>query len=250
MQVVVDSLLTHYARTGKGKTIVFLHGWADSSASFQALAGSLAPNHEVITLDLPGFGGTARPPQPWGLQEYVDFVAHFLKKIDVGHVEAYVGHSNGGAMAIRGLSNGTLQSDKLVLLASAGIRGTQKRRNAALRVVTKTGKLLAKPLPAQLQRRLRSKLYASVGSDMLVAEDLQETFKRVVADDVRQDAAKLTLPALLVYGEQDSDTPVWYGEQFHELIAGSVLEILPNAGHFVHLDRAADVERAIKEFLS
>ncbi len=249
MQVVVDSLMTRYDRGGKGKVVVLLHGWADSAAGLRTLGNALQKNYDVIALDLPGFGGTQTPKQSWGLDDYVQFVQHFLKKIDAGKVYALIGHSNGGAMAIRGLADGTLRAEKLVLLASAGIRNEYKGRNRALRILAKAGKLVTSPLPIQIKKKLRRKVYKTIGSDMLVAEHLQETFKRVVTDDVRADAAQITLPALLIYGELDEDTPVWYGRQFHELMTDSTLEILPGAGHFVHIDRPDDVQKAIKEFL-
>lgn len=249
MQVVVDSLMTRYKRGGKGKIVVLLHGWADSASGLRELSAALQKQYEVITLDLPGFGGTQAPAEAWGLDEYVQFVRHFLQKIGAEKIYALIGHSNGGAMAIRGLAEGAFHAEKLVLLASAGIRGEYKGRNRALRILAKTGKLAVAPLPARFKKKLRRKVYKTIGSDMLVAEHLQETFKRVVTDDVRADAAQLGLPALLIYGELDEDTPVWYGRQFHELMTDSTLEILPNAGHFVHIDRPGDVERAIKEFL-
>jgi pimeloyl-ACP methyl ester carboxylesterase len=249
MQVVVDSILTQYRRRGKGKVVVVLHGWGDNSAGLSALCDHLSKQYDVIAVDLPGFGGTVPPPVAWGLDEYAHFVRAFLQKLGVNNVWAFVGHSNGGAMAIRGLANGDLEAEKLVLLASAGIRNVYKGRNKALRIITKTGKLFTMPLPSAMKQKIRRKVYKTVGSDMLVAEHMQETFKRVVTDDVRADAARLALPVLLVYGEDDDATPVWYGEQFHELIPTSTLEILPGAGHFVHLDRPAEVGRAIREFL-
>jgi pimeloyl-ACP methyl ester carboxylesterase len=160
-----------------------------------------------------------------------------------------VAHSNGGALAIRGLASGELEAEKLVLLASSGIRNVYKGRNRSLRILAKTGKVLTMPLPASVKKKLRSEVYKTIGSDMLVAEHMQETFKRVVTDDVQADAARLTLPVLLIYGEQDESTPIWYGEQFHQLMPDSRLQILPDAGHFVHTDRPDDVEKAIREFL-
>jgi pimeloyl-ACP methyl ester carboxylesterase len=249
MQVVVGSILTQYHRKGKGKLLVMLHGWGDSSAGLRALCADLSEQYDVIALDLPGFGGTAAPATAWGLDDYAQFVKEFLQKIGAGKIWAFVGHSNGGAMAIRGLAHGELEAEKLVLLASAGVRNVYKGRNKLLRIMTKTGKLFAMPLPASMKQKIRRKVYKTIGSDMLVAEHMQETFKRVVTEDVRTDAGHLTLPVLLVYGEDDESTPVWYGEQFHELMAVSTLEILPGAGHFVHLDRPHEVGRAVKEFL-
>jgi pimeloyl-ACP methyl ester carboxylesterase len=252
MQVVVDSLLTHYETAGSAHgapLVVLLHGWGDSAAGLRALQKALAAHAYVVALDLPGFGATEAPREPWGLDEYAQFVAAFLQKINAGSVTVLAGHSNGGAIALRGLSKGWLHAGKLVLLASAGIRGEYKGRVKALRYLAKAGKALTAPMPKALQQKIRQKAYHTIGSDMLVAEHLQETFKRVVTDDTRQDAEALTIPALLLYGEQDDATPVRYGEMYHEYIANSTLEIFPGAGHFVHLDRPKEVVQAIEEFM-
>lgn len=249
MQVVVNSLMVRYERSGKGRTVVLLHGWAGSAAGLRNVSAELQKKYDVIAVDLPGFGGTQPPPVAWGLDDYVQFVRDFLRKIDVDKIYAYIGHSNGGAIAIRGLADGNFIAEKLILLASAGIRNEYKGRNHALRIITKAGKFLTTPLPAHIKKNLRKKVYKTVGSDMLVAEHLQETFKRVVTDDVRADAAQLSMPVLLMYGEQDEEAPVWYGQQFHELMTDSTLEILPNAGHMLFLDRPDDVNAAIREFL-
>ncbi|HUD10170.1 MAG TPA: alpha/beta hydrolase [Candidatus Saccharimonadales bacterium] len=249
MQVIVDSLLTTYQRLGTGKTLVVLHGWGDNSQSWLTLGAAMAKKYDVVIPDLPGFGGTQAPSDAWGLDEYARFVAHFLKKLEVDNVYAYIGHSNGGAITMRGLSTDNLTCDKLILLASAGIRGQYKGRVKALRYVTKIGKTLSSPLPQNTKKKLRQKVYATVGSDMLVAEHLQATFKRVVTDDVQADAANISVPTLLIYGEADQQAPTTYGEKFHELIDNSTLEILPGAGHFLQIDRQADVKHAVEEFL-
>lgn len=249
MQVIVDSLLAHYEVQGKGKLVLLVHGWGDSARGLQGLQQALAKQYRVIALDLPGFGSTEAPKSVWGLDEYAQFVAHFLQKIDEKQACAMIGHSNGGAILIRAFAQDRLKADKLVLLASAGIRGEYKGRVKALRLITKAGKVLTSPLPKSIKQKLRKKVYTSVGSDMLVAEHLQETFKKVVTDDVRDDAKQLRVPALLIYGEQDESTPVAYGQTFHELIDNSTLEILPGAGHFVHLDRPDEVVGSIKEFI-
>lgn len=250
MQVVVDSLLTHYEREGKGKTVVVLPGWADSSKGWAAFSHSLSEYYDVISIDLPGFGETDTPTQPWGLDDYAAFVSAFLKKLHNIKPYALIAHSNGGAIAIRGLAAGELSAERLVLLDSAGIRSMYKGRTKVLRLITKTGKLLTMPLPKGIKRSLRRKVYKTVGSDMLVVERLQETFKRVVTDDVQTDATKVRIPTLLLYGEDDLATPVHYGRILHNLIDGSRLEVIPEAGHFAHLDKPEIVEDQIRKFLS
>lgn len=248
MQVVVNSLLTQYAREGKGKVVLILHGWGDSSRGWQEAQRRLAKSFEVIVVDLPGFGGTQMPDEAWGLDEYAAFVGEFLHKIGVKPY-AVVAHSNGGALAMRGLASKQFSAERLVLLGSSGIRNQYLGRKKALRLVAKTGKLFTKPLPASVKKRLRRKVYQTIGSDMLVVERLQETFKRVVTDDVQADAAKLRLPTLLMYGADDLDAPVQYGRIFHNLISGSQLEVVSDAGHFVHLDKPDEALAMIEDFL-
>jgi pimeloyl-ACP methyl ester carboxylesterase len=249
MQVVVDKLLTNYETTGEGESILLLHGWGDNIKGLAQLRSALSKDYQVIALDLPGFGGSQAPPKPWGLNNYSKFVADFLKKINNKDVYAIVAHSNGGAIAIRALGSGLLSVKKCVLLGSAGIRGVYKGRVKVIRMITKAGKAITAPLPKATKEKLRRGVYKTVGSDMLVAEHLQETFKKVVSDDVRADAAKIDVPVLLIYGENDTQAPPSYGLQFHEIMSDSTLEIVGGAGHFVHIDKPDQVNKLIKDFI-
>jgi len=248
MQAIVQGLLTNYTRSGKGKQVLVLPGWADKAANWHGFAAALAKHYDVVVLDLPGFGGSQTPTEAWSLDEYAAFVADFVAKVQLKPY-AIIGHSNGGGIAIRGAANNVLRADKLVLLASAGVRGEQNGRQSALKLATRAGKLLAKPLPGRVQRRLRRKLYEHTGSDMLVAEHMQETFKKIVADDVRADARQLSLPTLLIYGEQDTATPVRYGQLLHQLIDDSTLEIVAGADHFLYLHNTDRVVELVEDFL-
>lgn len=248
MQLVVDFLLVHYERAGKGKTILLLHGWGDDARGFASLAKQLQASYDVVRIDLPGFGGSESPPKAWGLSDYAACVRQFCQKLNL-EVYAVLGHSNGGAIAIRGLANGSMASQKLILLASAGVRGQYKGRVKVLRLAAKAGKALTYPLPGRLKQHLRKKVYTSIGSDMLVAEHLQETFKRVVQDDVRADAATLTIPTLLIYGSDDKATPPEWGRRLAEKINGSKFVEISGAGHFVHLDALEKCLTEITEFL-
>lgn len=254
MQVIVDSLLTSYLSFGgskdtkTGECVLLLHGWADSSAGWRQFASDLSgSDRRVVVVDLPGFGGTQAPGSDWGLDEYAAFIAAFVAKLRLTPT-SIIGHSNGGAIAIRGLARGLFPAGRLVLLASAGVRGQQRGRNALLRGVAKAGKALSRPLPADMRSGLRRRLYAAAGSDMLVAEHMSGSFKRVVGDDVQADAARLDLPVLLVYGSDDQATPVAFGRLLHQAIRGSRLEVI-SSGHFMHQDQPRRLRSIIEDFL-
>ena len=248
MNIVVNGLLTNYQQLGDGKTVLLLHGWGDTSQTFVGLQKELAKTYQAIALDLPGFGQTQPPELVWGLNDYADFVGAFLTKLQQKPY-AIVAHSNGGAIAIRGLAVGNLQAEKLILLASAGIRSEYKGRKLLLRLAAKGAKALTAPLPKSAQQKLKKGAYKTIGSDLFVAEHLQETFKKVVTDDVQADASRLNIPTLLLYGQNDTATPPRYGELFHKAIQGSRLEVLPAAGHFLHHDQPDEVNKAVQEFL-
>lgn len=250
MQAVVNNLLTSYSQTGKGrKSILMIHGWADDGQSFKSLTKQLAENkkYKILTLDLPGFGGTENPPTAWGLGDYASFIYDFLNKIDE-HPYSIIGHSNGGAIAINGLAGGKLKAEKLILIASAGIRKPSLKKTA-LRIASKPAGLAIRILPPPVQKRLRKKLYSAIGSDYLVAEHMQDTFKRVVSDDVADAAATLRIPACLIYGENDTSTPPELGRLLAEALPDSSLDIIPEAGHFVHQEQVYKVSEIIKEFI-
>lgn len=248
MQVVVNDILTTYDKSGKGPMILLLHGWGDSGGTFKQLGAGLQSSHTVIIPDLPGFGQTEIPPKAWNLDDYAGFVQAFLVKIE-SSPKIIIAHSNGGALAIRGLSQGVLETDKLVLLASAGIRDKQGLRRFSLKLIAKAGKLATFWLPVAHKQRLQKKFYGTVGSDMLVVPHLQETFKTTVRQDVQEDAKRLKLPTLLIYGSKDKATPPHYGELFKRLISGSRLEVIKDAEHFVHQDQPEKVAELIREFL-
>jgi pimeloyl-ACP methyl ester carboxylesterase len=163
---------------------------------------------------------------------------------------AIVAHSNGGTIAIYGLSEKILHAKKLVLLASAGIRDQQHGRKKALNIFAKSGKTITKFLPRTTQSKLKSKFYKVIGSEGLLLPHLEETFRRVVSKDIQTEARKLTLSTLLVYGASDEATPPSYGRLLNQAIPGSKLEILDGAGHFVHREQPEKVASLLKEFLT
>lgn len=250
MNIVVDNLLTNYQLTGKGPLLLLLHGWGDNLKGLSGLSKELSGHYKVLAVDLPGFGGTQPPKAVWGLDEYAGFVDSLLKKLDLKQPYAVIGHSNGGALAIRAISLGRLRPQKLVLLAASGIRSGASAKRVLLKIVAKTGNLATLWMPERYRRALRQSLYGVAGSDMLVVPQLQETFKKTVRQDVQADAAKLDLPTLLVFGRADRAVPLADGRAYNRLIKNSKLEIIDDAAHFAHLDQPAAVKAKIEEFLA
>jgi pimeloyl-ACP methyl ester carboxylesterase len=249
VNIVVDSLMTNYGLQGKGRLVLLLHGWGDNLQGLKNIADDLANDFQVLALDLPGFGATQAPDGVWDLDNYSRFLAAMLAKLGLEQPYAVIGHSNGGALAIRAVSLGELRPERLVLLAASGVRTNNQAKRVFLKIIAKTGNIATIWLPERYRRNLRKSLYGVAGSDMLVAPHLQDTFKKTVRQDVQGDAAAVTQPTLLIYAANDDAVPVADGRQYHSLIKGSQLEIITEAGHFVHHDQPAKVIKLIRDFL-
>lgn len=251
MQLIVDSLVTNYQTLGSGKKIaLFLHGWADKSQTFDPLAKEFIKENQDFTavlVDLPGFGKTDTPTSAWGLHDYALFVSSFLKKAKL-KPQVIIGHSNGGAIAIEGLAEEVFSADKLILIGSAGVR-KKSTKGTFLKIASVPAKALLMVLPDSVGSRIKKRAYSAIGSDYMVAGHMQETFKKVVSQDLRSKARKLRVPTVLIYGTEDTATPPEYGKDFAELIPGAELHLIPEAGHFVHQEQVYKVATIIAEHI-
>lgn len=247
---IIDGIATAFSQTGKGSDVLLLHGWGDSRRTYAALAEKLSKNYKVTALDLPGFGATELPKTAWNLTDYANFLKSFCEKLSI-KPKLVIGHSNGGALAIHAISGGFIESQKLVLLASSGVRNTRLLRRFGLKIVAKSGKTLLFWLPIGTKRKLQKKLYGVAGSDMLVVPHMKETFKKTVRQDIQSDARSLAIPTLLIYGSEDTATPAReIGQKLHSNIKNSKYAQIDRAGHFVHQDAPDDVNQLIEEFIA
>lgn len=249
MQIIVDGLSTRYDLKGKGPLVLLLHGWGDTRNGLKLIAQHLSENFTVLSLDLPGFGDTEPPKSVWNLDHYAEFIAHTLKKLSFDQPYALIGHSNGGAIAIRGIANKIILPKKLILIASAGIRPSKTTKRLMYTMLAKSGNVATLWMPQRYRLALRQSLYQAAGSDMLVVPELEETFKKTVREDVQSDAQQIKIPTLLIFADNDDAIPHGSGSRFHTLISKSKLEQIADAGHFVHIDQPEKVNQLIQEFL-
>ncbi|OGL35621.1 hypothetical protein A3F65_00960 [Candidatus Saccharibacteria bacterium RIFCSPHIGHO2_12_FULL_47_16b] len=250
MNIVVNGLMTNYLKAGSGrKVVVCLHGWGVDSTNFARLIEKLQAKYTILALDLPGFGGSQEPPGAWGVENYASFVNAWLKKIGQKEIYALIGHSNGGAIAIALLGNGWLKSSKLVLLASGGIRDIYKMRRLFLKSGAKIAKLPIQLLPRRTRDKVRGRVYKTIGSDLMLLPELEPSYRKIISQDLQSIATKIRQPTLIIYGSGDRTTPVKYGQLFNDAIKGSRLEIIPQAGHFIHQEQAEKVAAMLEEFL-
>lgn len=248
MKIIVQNLVTEYQDEGTGEVMLFLHGWQDNLHTFDLIAPLLLPIGRIVRLDLPGFGKSETPKEDWGMDEYVRFVSDFIQKLNL-HVNTIVGHSFGGRIIIKGVATKNLQARKIILIASAGIANNRNARTVILKVITKICGLIIPISPLRFWReKLRRKMYRSIGSDYLDTGALRGTFLKIISEDLSACAKKISMPTLLIWGENDSETPLSDAKRLSQMIRGSALKILHGAGHFVQRDSYGEVAKLIRDF--
>ncbi len=248
--IEVAGLQTFCRIAGEGPPALLLHGWAGEGASLHPLAAHLAARYRTIAPDLPGFGGTARPPADWGVPDYAAWTAQLLAKLGVERA-LFLGHSFGGRLAIYLAAMQPALVERLILVDSAGIRPQRTGKQEAAVLVGKAGRAAsALPLLGSVAERLRDRWQRAVGSeDYANAGPLRGTFVKVVSQDLRDLLPRIAAPTLLLWGADDDATPLADGQLMEQLIPGARLVIFPGAGHFSYLERTAETCAAIDAFL-
>jgi pimeloyl-ACP methyl ester carboxylesterase len=109
-------------RAGEGDTtLLLLHGYGESLTTWRAVFDRLARNGRVIAIDLPGFGGSAKPDVPYSLSAMTERLSRFIDQWTAGPL-VVIGHSMGGELAASLALARPDRVNLLVLIAPAGYR--------------------------------------------------------------------------------------------------------------------------------
>lgn len=225
-----------YLRRGEGKDLVFLHGYLSCKESFYPQIAYFSRHFRVTAPDFPGFGESDRIPAAWSVGDYADWLEGFFK--EQGIVFPYViAHSFGGRVALKCLARGLI--DRAVLTGCAGI---VKKRTMAYRIRVGGYRLVKRVAPRFAEAHFGSREYRSLSPLM------RESYKKIVNEDLREEAGRIARPVLYLYGERDKETPLSSGRILHECTAGSKLAVFKGCGHFAHLEEPLLFNLAAEEF--
>lgn len=245
----VNGIPINYTLTGAGPyTLCLVHGSGGSAGVWIRQLEGLADSARVIALDLPGHGESGGQGSR-EIEPYAAIVRGFIEGMKLSKV-ILGGHSMGGAVA---------QAVALThpeLLAGLVLVGT----GARLRVLPKIFELLERDYPEGV--RFVISLAVSPGAPPELVESLARQTLRtpqavLVGDlracdrfDVMARTGEMRLPTLIICGSEDRLTPPKYARYFRERIARSRLALIPEAGHYVQLERPEATTAAISEFLA
>lgn len=248
----INGLCLYFRKSGvpSAPTVLLLHGWGCDSSIFQNIGEDFSRDFCVYVLDLPGFGKSEIPNVAWGVEDYADLVKTFMALEDLKQVHL-IGHSFGGRIGIVIAAARDHPLQTLILVNSAGLRKLRRRLRSTLMILL--AKLFKVLIPFQTFRETYVKpyLYKMLGNtDYLNAGPLKETFVKVIGQDLSEFVKAIKIPTLLIWGENDQETPMWMAQKMNELISHSHLVVFPQAGHFSFLDAPERFKSEVRNFLN
>ncbi len=251
MFIKVKNLNIEYNDHGSGTPVLLMHGWGSSFDVYKGLISANCDRCRMVALNFPGCGQSEVMPEPWRLDDYCDLILEFINAVGLEN-PVLVGHSHGGRVALRLASAGMLNPPKIVLLDSAGLipkkSFKQKLRAKSFKVIKRT---LTLPIIKNYSEELLNKARAHYGSaDYNAAPKvLRDTLVSLVNTDLRGDLPNIKCPTLLIWGENDTATPLSDAKIIESLIPDAGLCVIKGTGHYSFCERPYEAQAIFRSFV-
>jgi pimeloyl-ACP methyl ester carboxylesterase len=261
-----------YVQAGSGSVLLLIHGMGGSFENWQDVIEPLARQHTVIAPDLPGHGASAPGAGDYSIGALAAGLRDLL--IALGHERAtLVGHSLGGGIAMQFAYQFPEMTERLVLVSSGGLgpEVSMILRAAALpgadRFIAATagpgrtvGSALARALGYLGLRPNADIAEVARGYASLADPDRRAAFLATLRSVVGTGGQRVHagdrlylaegMPVLIIWGERDLIIPLHHGENAHETIPGSRLEVFQGVGHLPQLEVPGPFIAVLERFIA
>ena len=235
------------------ETAVMLQGWGTDMTLYDSVADAVSDTFRVVQFDLPGFGSSEEPPEPWNVEAYCSFFCDFMDHLGIKKT-ALIGHSYGGRMIINMAAKDDLPFEitKIVLIDSAGVmpersawQNFKVKRYKAMRNL-----LMSRPVHSLFPEVIDYWMSKQGSEDYRNASPVMKRCLVMAVNEDFQDRMPLVKQeTLLVWGDLDLDTPISDARIMEEKMPNAALVVLEGTDHFSFLYRPAEFRRILRAFL-
>jgi pimeloyl-ACP methyl ester carboxylesterase len=238
--VLINNGLIHYESIGRGKPVIFVHGWLGSWRYWVPVMEDLALEYRTYALDLWGYGDSDRGHERYDVRAYADMLSAFMDELGIWRAPL-VGHTLGAAIAADLASR---YPERVSRVLAVGLPLTADAIN----------RRLLNAGPNDTLARLfwhRQRPYAEVqGSLPKIAENaIALTIQSVARIDMRETLEAIDVPMLTVYGARDTVVSPEQADVLEENHYVARALVLPRTRHFPMLDQPAKFTRLLRDFM-
>lgn len=249
--IQLSNTLLHYNESGPndGYPAILMHGWGCNLTTLASIENILKEKLHVYNIDLPGFGKSPEPDTVWGIEDYTQVIEEFISKLDI-KIPILLGHSFGGRITLLLSSRNTVR--KNILVDAAGVK---PRHSLKWYFKVYTYKLAKKLYPVifgkkKAQEKIDAARKSRGSSDYNNASPMMRAIlSKCVNEDLCHVMCNIKASTLLVWGENDTATPLSNAQKMEKLIPDAGLVSFAGCGHYSFLDNPLGFKAVIKEFL-
>ena len=231
---------------------VWMHGWGHHHRFMEPMAKYWNKEAHNILLDLPGFGQSPPPKQPWDVADYATAVEQLLSGMKNEKPTVLIGHSFGCRVALHMAVRETNRYKSLVLIAPAGLKMKRTYLSRLKSTIIKWFYRSIKGLDRLTGWDFKKKWANRLGSaDYRAAQGvMRDILVKTVNENLSETASKVKIPVLLMTGSNDPHTPPDFVHRYARLIPDSDPHILQGEEHnSILLKGRHQVNHLIERFL-
>ncbi len=238
--ILLDDAIVHYEALGRGRPVLFLHGWVGSWRYWISGMQALSPMYRTYALDFWGFGDTAKRKEGYKIEQQAQLVIQFLERMGISRT-VFIGHGLGAIVAF---------------LLSV------KNPEIVDRIMAVETPMAINQINARMKTDQPSELADWLSGRSLSAEPTSQDILKIDPIAISTSISDLSvnnpvdylhfnsIPCLLVYGLNDPAIMPPQTSQLDSLPEHINYFIFDQSGHFPMLDDSSRFNRLLVDFLS
>ncbi len=238
--VTLDGEIIHYEVLGRGRPLIFLHGWVGSWRYWVPTMQAASIGYRAYAVDLWGFGESAKRPSKYDLDNQVSLLDSFMEALGIGKI-ALIGHGLGAVVALGFAARFGRFVDR-ILLTEMPLGSTSVNPRLRSMPMDEMADWLLSRVPVTEAARVEAPK-----TDPQAVQVSFDTLQNTNMLDISQ---AITTPCLLVHGQNDPAIQLPVQEVLSALPEHIHYIIFEQSGHFPMLDEPSKYNRLLSDFLS
>jgi pimeloyl-ACP methyl ester carboxylesterase len=257
-KVQINNIGINYILSGSGPAILFVHGYTDSSKFWAPQVEFFSRRHTAIAVDLRGHGQSDAPAGDYSIPDFSADIFSFLQKLNIKRTWV-LGHSMGGMIAQQFYTEYPEYVEGLILCSTAS-SGRAMKDAGGFDCLDAIEEIKQDGFEASARNAARYLFARTASAEVInfaISEELKTSREAALGAprgmwdwSVEGKLSTISIPTLIIVGDQDQATPLSCSEALNRAIVKSQLRIIENCGHMIPVEKPHELSVVVRDFLS